>query len=113
MNLADCKTLEDLKPFIVAKTLFIVCWDGAIRAISNKPFTCVFNVDTDRLCFCIKFSDSNDCFYNVFTTEEEAEKFSNQLVKKNLESRKASLLDAKNRIEYELCNINKELREYK
>ena len=109
MNLANCKTLEDLKPFIVAKILFMVYWDGAIRAISNKPFTCVFNVDADRLCFCVKFSDSNNSLYDVFTTEDEATKFSYQIMKKNLENRKSSLLEEKNRIEWELCNINKKL----
>jgi hypothetical protein len=111
MNLADCKTLEDLKPFTVAETLFMVCCDGAIMVISNKPFTCVFNVDTDRLCFCVKFSDSHNRFYNVFATEEEAKDFSEQVVKKNLENRKSSLIEEKNRIELEICNINNKLKD--
>jgi hypothetical protein len=111
MNLADCKTLEDLKPFTVSEALFMVCWDGAIMVISNKPFKCVFKVDNNRLCFFVEFSDSNNCFYNVFTTKKEAEEFSYQVERKKLEDRKSSLIEEKNRIELEICNINKKLKD--
>jgi hypothetical protein len=111
MKLSDCKSISDLKTFSKNGLVYAVCNDGYIAILNMKSADNTYRMDLDKTCFYIESSTHVAHFYNVFPTEKEAKKFSDQVVKKNLENRKSSLLEEKNRIELEICNINKKLKE--
>ena len=76
MNLADCRTLEELSAFVKAKVIYAVDLKyREIQKLDPSLYGITFEIRKNPLRFYVHYSGGMASYDNVFITEEEARQY--------------------------------------
>lgn len=76
MNLADCKTLDELSAFVKAKVIY--AFDLKYREIQELDpslYGITFEIKKNPLSFYVHYSGGMASYYNAFLTKQEARQY--------------------------------------
>ena len=76
MNLADCRTLDELSAFVKAKVIYAVDLKyREIQELDPSLYGITFEIKKNPLSFYVHYSGGMTYYDNVFINEEEARQY--------------------------------------